>query len=87
MIAADRPSPSEPRSPEIRDFGSRLFLLYAILVGLSLVITYRLYDMQIVRHDHYRELAAIEHWREERIPARRGSLLDTTGQPLAVTVT
>jgi cell division protein FtsI (penicillin-binding protein 3) len=87
VIAADRPAPQEPQKPQIRDFGSRLFLLHAILVGLSLIITYRLYDMQIARHDHYRQLAATGHWREEVIPARRGSLLDTNGQPLAVTVT
>jgi cell division protein FtsI (penicillin-binding protein 3) len=38
-------------------------------------------------HDHYRGMATEEHWRQTAVPPRRGDLLDTTGLPLATTVT
>lgn len=80
-------TPSSLPANDLRDLRWRLYVVFALLAGFVFVLVYRLYDTQIVRHDHYRQLATQEHWREEKIPARRGALLDRNGQPLALTVT
>ena len=50
------------------------------------MLGWRLADLQYFQHEWFAGLAREEHFRTESIPARRGSLLDTNGHPLAETV-
>jgi cell division protein FtsI/penicillin-binding protein 2 len=61
-------------------------LLSALFVGMGIVLTVHLGQVQIAHHDRYAELARDERLQELKIPARRGALLDTNGFPLATSV-
>lgn len=65
--------------------GRLQWLLRGLLVWAVLLMT-RLVWLQVFRHDAY--LAAAKSQQEDTIelPARRGSILDRTGQPLAMTL-
>ena len=64
----------------------RLYALAASATGCMIVLVAKLFYIQVIQHDYYRTLAAKEHWRREEIPARRGTIRDRSGQPLAVSV-
>ena len=63
----------------------RLRVLIVALVSLLvfIVIEVRLHHVQIVRHEHYRALAARQHGKTVTLAPRRGDILDRNGQPLA----
>jgi cell division protein FtsI/penicillin-binding protein 2 len=61
-------------------------LVIALFVGCASVLSWRLYTFQIVDTDHYQQLADAERHGTITLAATRGSLLDTNGAPLAVTV-
>ena len=63
----------------------RLRVLIVALVSLLvfIVIEVRLHHVQIVRHEHYRNLAARQHRKTVTLAPRRGDILDRNGQPLA----
>jgi cell division protein FtsI/penicillin-binding protein 2 len=61
-------------------------LICALFAGCGLVLVWRLYTLQIRDAAHYQELASEERRAEIPIVPRRGALLDTTGNPLAVSV-
>src|SRR5438067_8853501 len=65
----------------------RLHALSVVLFGVALALAYRLTDLQFLQHDRFAALARDEHLRDQEIPAHRGALLDTNGNPLAVTTT
>ena len=65
---------------------ARLALICALFAGCGLVLVWRLYTLQIRDAAHYQELASQERRAEIPIVPRRGALLDTTGNPLAVSV-
>jgi cell division protein FtsI/penicillin-binding protein 2 len=65
---------------------ARLALICALFAGCGLVLVWRLYTLQIRDAAHYQELASEERRAEIPIVPRRGALLDTTGNPLAVSV-
>ena len=64
----------------------RLHLLSALFLGVGLVLAYRLFNLQVVEHQRYVELARAGRFQQHAIPARRGALLDANGHPLAMTV-
>jgi cell division protein FtsI/penicillin-binding protein 2 len=69
-----------------RALAARLILLGALFLGCACLLTYRLYTYQYLEHERYRRIANDEHRDTITVPARRGSLLDANGNPLAVTV-
>ena len=65
---------------------ARLFLLAALFLGCAFVLSHRLYVYQYQDHERYRRLASDAHRRTITVVPGRGSLLDTNGHPLAVSV-
>src|SRR6516162_7239740 len=72
---------SAPQASQIR-----LALVCALFLGCALVLVWRLYTVQVLDTDWYQQMAQDE--RDAKIPIvpSRGSLLDTNGRPLAVSV-
>ena len=64
----------------------RLYVLFAVVVGCALVLAGRLFYIQVIQHDYYRQLAAAEHWQRKPIPAARGEIRAADGRLLATTV-
>jgi cell division protein FtsI/penicillin-binding protein 2 len=56
------------------------------LVGLFSVYSFRLIDLQIVKHDEYTALAAEKHNFKQTIYARRGIIRDANNEPLTENV-
>ena len=68
-------------SPQVR-----LILVGALFLGCAAVLSYRLFIYQHLDHERYTRLASDHHRDTVKIVPRRGSLLDTNGHPLAVSV-
>src|SRR3990172_4367237 len=66
--------------------GWRLGLVLSLLAGSTLALGARLGQLQIVDSDLYREKAAEEHWAQQRVMARRATIRDRNGYPLATSV-
>ncbi len=64
----------------------RLALVCALFAGFALVLVWRLYTFQIRDVARYQGMATEERRAEIPIIPRRGALLDTNGNPLAVSV-
>ena len=64
----------------------RLLAVITVLFGMTLLVTARLVDIQVLRHDYYVGLAREEHWRKEAVQPRRGDIFDRHGHLLATTV-
>jgi cell division protein FtsI (penicillin-binding protein 3) len=62
----------------------RLVVLGALLLIWALVVAGRLFGLQVVHHDVYRNLAESQQDRLEKIEARRGSIFDHNGNFLAL---
>jgi cell division protein FtsI (penicillin-binding protein 3) len=67
-------------------FRGRIFLLAALFLGCACLLVYRLYTFQWLERDQYVEQATRNHQRSIPVTAQRGSIFDTNGNPLAVTV-
>ncbi|HYY88497.1 MAG TPA: penicillin-binding protein 2 [Chloroflexota bacterium] len=65
---------------------ARLALICALFAGCGLVLAWRLFTLQVRDAAHYQQLANEERRAEIPIIPRRGALLDTSGNPLAVSV-
>jgi cell division protein FtsI/penicillin-binding protein 2 len=74
------PAAVEPPSAKRVRLLGRLILLWVA------VIVIRLFKLQVLDHDYYRELAQQQQERVLEIAAPRGTILDRTGQALAVSV-
>ena len=59
-------------------------LLAGLVVLTAAVLGLRLFQIQVLRHDRYRELAGRQWEKKVRLPALRGNLYDRRGTPLAV---
>ena len=70
------------RSPE----SGRFTVLLLAFVALLVLIGVRLVWLQIVRAPEYTALAAAQRMRDIKVPARRGTIYDREGEPLAVSV-
>jgi len=64
----------------------RLALVCALFGGCTLVLVWRLYSFQVLNADWYQQMAQEERDAQIPIVPTRGSLLDTNGSPLAVSV-
>ena len=67
-------------------FRARMFLLGALFLGCACLLVYRLYTYQWIERDQFVEQATRNHQRSIPSPAQRGTIFDTNGNPLAVTV-
>jgi cell division protein FtsI (penicillin-binding protein 3) len=64
----------------------RRLVCFAVIVGLwGGGVLYRLVSLQIVHHEEYVRIAAIQDGIPVDIPAPRGAILDRNGNPLALT--
>src|SRR5438874_2752594 len=64
----------------------RMALICALFAGCGLVLAWRLYTFQVVDTTRYQQLANDERHAQIPIIPSRGALLDTNGNPLAVSV-
>jgi cell division protein FtsI/penicillin-binding protein 2 len=64
----------------------RLALICALFAGCALVLVWRLVTFQVLDTEHLQQLGTEERHAEIPIVPTRGSLLDTNGTPLAVSV-
>jgi cell division protein FtsI/penicillin-binding protein 2 len=64
----------------------RLALICSLFAGCALVLVWRLYTLQVRDAVHYQRLGDEERRASIPIVAKRGALLDTNGNPLAVSV-
>ncbi len=65
-------------------FVSRIRVMVAFIVLWSAGIVYRLVDLQILQVDAMMEKSENLHYATEKIPARRGEILDSEGRLLAI---
>jgi cell division protein FtsI (penicillin-binding protein 3) len=64
----------------------RLSLVVSLIAFLSAGIGARIYQLQVLQHDSFRERAAVQHERRIVVPATRGAILDRNGVALATSV-
>ena len=81
-----RAGPKRVSAPRLQPGQVRLALICALFGGCGLVLMWRLFTFQVLDTAHYQQLAVNERHAEIPIPPTRGSLLDTNGAPLAVSV-
>ena len=78
--------PSRPRKRGLPRSAKRLiFMLLVFILGFGAMAS-RLVMLQIVEAPAYARLASQQREREIIFPARRGTILDRAGQPLAISV-
>jgi cell division protein FtsI/penicillin-binding protein 2 len=77
---------TKPKRPALQAGQIRLALICALFVGCAMVLVWRLYTFQVMDTDWYQQMAQDERHAEIPILPTRGSLLDTNGSPLAVSV-
>ncbi len=66
--------------------GGRFTFLLMAFVGLLLIVTARLVWIQIVAAPRYAAQATSQRMRDIELPARRGTIYDREGEPLAISV-
>ena len=64
----------------------RIFLLGALFLGCAFLLVYRLYTFQYLQSTELRKQATRSHQRSIPVEAQRGSIFDSNGNPLAVTI-
>ncbi len=52
----------------------RNLVFFAVVVLFTAIILARLFELQIIAHDHYAEIAAKEHYGYSELPAHRGEI-------------
>lgn len=62
-----------------------LMVLFGIVIFIPLLM--KLYDIQIVNHEYYEELAIDQQTRDVAVAANRGTIYDSRGTPLAQSAT
>ncbi len=68
-----------PTQGEGRDYRARYAALLAVALGVLLVLAGRLYQLQVVRGEHYARLSRSNFVKRLDIPADRGMILDHRG--------
>lgn len=68
---ARRSHPTQKQRPSLP---SRALSLRLVVLVIGLILVGRLFQLQIIRHSHYNNLALAEHQRKFSIPANRGTL-------------
>ncbi len=62
---------------------SRLFLMGGIFIALACILVHRLFVLQIIRGEEYKENYQLSIEKTKDIPATRGNIYDTNGKLLA----
>lgn len=57
-----------------REQQTRIRFVLGFLVIFALVITGRLFWLQVIKHNYYLKVASIQHWARDVIPAKRGKI-------------
>ena len=71
-----------------RTIQTRTFILMLVLgVGLFVLLFFKLYQLQIVRHEELQELAVDQQTRSNVVTASRGTIYDRNGNILAISAT
>jgi len=78
--AGDATKRRRSRSP------GRLIALFFLITFLFMAMGARLFVLQIVQAPAYAKIAAAQRERDIEFPARRGAVLDRSGEPLALSV-
>lgn len=73
------------RGKNIKGNKSRLDFIVWLVFLISAFFLYRLFDIQVLKHDFYRAMAEEQYWRLQELPARRGDILSSDGYSLATT--
>ncbi|WP_119727758.1 penicillin-binding protein 2 [Thermomonospora amylolytica] len=60
----------------------RLTVLHVVVLAMLLVLLGRLWNLQVINGEHYRDVAAQNRIREIVVPATRGMILDSSGRAL-----
>ncbi len=60
--------------------GNRAINMQLVVFAIGLVLTVRLFYLQIIKHGHYNNLAIAEHQKKFTIPASRGTLYFRDGE-------
>ncbi len=63
---------------------TRAAVLFTLLVAFMATLAGRLLYLQVMRHDHYAELAGRQQQRVVELAPPRGTIFDANGRPLAV---
>ncbi len=71
---------------ELEERRWRFYTLFTVIAVFILILIFRLFYLQVIQNSYYSSLAKKEHWREETIPAQRGTIYDTNGHVLATSV-
>jgi penicillin-binding protein 2 len=82
MSAIERARPSDPRVPVAPQLAWRVAVLGGVALALFAVIFFRLWYLQVLTGEQYVQQADANRARDLPIPAPRGQILDSEGQPL-----
>jgi stage V sporulation protein D (sporulation-specific penicillin-binding protein) len=64
-----------------------LFLMVVCGIVTFIVLAARLYQVQIIDHEYYEQLAVEQQTRETTVTASRGTIFDANGKVLAISAT
>ncbi len=70
----------------MRNIGTRIGVICALLAIVFTLFAWRLIDLQVAQHDYFSLKAAEKHSIRITIPAHRGRILDRNGEELAVNI-
>ncbi len=74
---------SKPQKDYKSAAASNMRLVALLLAAATLVVTVRLFDVQIVHADKYKKSATYAQWNEETLSAMRGTIYDANGSVIA----
>lgn len=69
-----KPRAPERQNPVVSHANRRLYVWYGILIFILVIIVARLFYLQIIRHDHYRQAAYADQLKEYSIAPERGTI-------------
>ena len=67
--------------------GRSIFLMVLCGILMFVPLVYTLWQLCVVKHDYYEELAVRQQTRDVEVSAMRGKILDTNGNVLAMSAT
>lgn len=76
---------NKPVKTNSRKF-DRVSSLQLLVIFIGLVLVIRLFYLQVIKHDHYAQLAIQEHQKKYTIPASRGSIYFRDGEEIVPAV-
>ncbi len=62
---------------------NRIYIIVIGLIFLWIILEVRLFTIQVIRHDYYVKQSQIQSAKKITLPARRGTIFDRNGEPLA----